>query len=250
MNAFHSTAPRSRSSRDRWPARERDRARRAGDGRQPPCHENRSDRPASAGKQHDSCSDHPAMDRTERGSGEGGEDARMVCQRSWYAPGFVAGESSPCQRESVSAVHVRAGRAARRSPVPAGQKNDTGRFLVAAVSIDDFACLSIDREPLADQSDGRGAIVRSLELFENGESVRPVSADRALRDEGSEPGASISAPSARLRDRSGTTQRRRPGLVGERAVSKGDRQKRPEVSFPAQTDTLIEPFLIYPDGIG
>jgi hypothetical protein len=124
------------------------------------------------------------MDRTERGSGEGGEDARMVCQRSWYAPGFVAGESSPCQRESVSAVHVRAGRAARRSPVPAGQKNDTGRFLVAAVSIDDFACLSIDREPLADQSDGRGAIVRSLELFENGESVRPVSGRQSTERRG------------------------------------------------------------------
>ena len=42
----------------------------------------------------------------------------------------------------------------------------------------------------------------------------PYRADRALRDEGSEPGASISAPSARLRDRSGTTQRRRPGLGG------------------------------------
>ncbi len=49
----------------------------------------------------------------------------------------------------------------------------------------------------------------------------PYRADRALRDEGSEPGASISAPSARLRDRSGTTQRRRPGLVGREGGVEG-----------------------------
>jgi len=189
----------------------------------------RTDRivPPLSARQHVSCSDHPAMDRTERGSGEGGEDARMVGQRSRYALGFIAGESSPCQGESVSTIHVRAGRAARRSAVSAGQKNDTGRFLVAAVSIDDFACLSIDRSRSPTRAMGEEHSFVRLSCSRTAGASVPYRADRALRDEGSELGASISAPSARLRDRSGTTRRRRPGLVG--------REGRVEGGLPKET---------------
>jgi hypothetical protein len=116
----------------------------------------------------------PGVDRAERRRGERGEHARVRADALRDA--LAAGQSGPDEVEGVRSVAARAGGAAGRAAVAAGDQEATGRFVNGVEGVQDFAGRAVHGGAVADELHGAGAAGNAHDL--GAHPVEVVEADQ------------------------------------------------------------------------